>query len=133
MAKNKIMLIDDDQDLLQEFKEALDLSGYDVFAVSDSTVAVAAVLEQAPDLILLDLSMPRKSGFQVAGELRKIPRLKHIPIIAITGFFTEDEHSLLMNICGIKNCIKKPFDLADVIGKVEEILKKKEELWQRKY
>ena len=116
------MIVDDDKECLDELQEALVSVGYEVEAVSDSLLALEAVNRTNPDCILLDLKMPNKSGFRIAGELR---HLKHIPIIAITAFFTKTEHSLLMKVCGIKKCLKKPLSTAEVIEQIEMVLSNK--------
>jgi len=77
-----------------------------------------------PDVILLDLKMPQMSGFQVADELRHLSEVSHIPVIAMSAFL-KDEYAALLNICGIKKCLKKPFHPLDVIAQIEEVLAQK--------
>ena len=122
MEKKKIMIVDDDKELLEEFREALTLNGYEVFVVNNASSLPGEVLSAKPDVILLDLKMPGKSGFQVAEEIKQISQVSRIPIIAMTGYFTEREHSLLMNVCGIFKCLKKPFNPSDIIGHIEAAL-----------
>ncbi|MBF0491101.1 MAG: response regulator, partial [Candidatus Omnitrophica bacterium] len=76
-----------------------------------------------PDLIITDLKMKPKSGFQLADELHNSFQTKAIPIIAITGFFTEKEHMLMMKMFGMKHAILKPFNPSDLIAKIESVLK----------
>lgn len=117
----KVMIIDDDKEFLEELKETLELAGYEMIAVNDSNAAVHKALRVKPDVILLDLKMPGKTGFQVADEVRHLSQLKHIPIIAMSGFF-KDEYGPLMNICNIRKCLKKPFLPLDVIVEIEAVL-----------
>jgi len=117
------MIVDDDKECLEELQEILVSVGYEVEAINDSLLVLEAASRTNPDCILLDLKMPNKSGFRVADELR---HLKHIPIIAITAFFNETEHSLLMKLCGIKKCMKKPFNPAEVIEQIEMVLSNKQ-------
>ena len=117
------MLIDDDKDFLKEMSEILKLSGYEVFLFSDSTNATIEAISLKPDLILLDLKMDNKSGFKVADELRLTKATKDIPVIAITGVFTKEEHKLLMKVCNIRESLIKPIKPLDVINKIENILK----------
>jgi len=119
----KIMIVDDNKEFLEELKETLVLSGYEVVAVENADTAMDMATKTYPDLILLDLKMPQKSGFQVADELRHFSELSNIPIIAMTGFF-KDDYGPLLNICGIHKCLKKPFNPLDVITQIEEALKK---------
>jgi CheY-like chemotaxis protein len=123
MANKRVMIVDDDKIFLDELKETLDLSGYEMIAVNDAVSAVDTVCQTAPDVILVDLKMPQKSGFQVAHELMFLShKIGDIPVIAMTGFF-RDGYAALMNMCGIKKCLKKPFSPLDVISEIEEALK----------
>src|SRR5882672_1880870 len=85
----KILIIDDDVELLEEMKEGLTFYNYDVDVVADSGVAVEKVCQVKPNLILLDLKMKPKNGFQIANELQLSSSSSSIPIIAVTGYFTE--------------------------------------------
>lgn len=123
MSKKKVMIIDDDKEFLEELKETLNLNNYEVAAFSDGTSALGMVSRIKPDVILLDLKLKGKSGFQIAYELRRFPKSANIPIIAMTAYFTEKEHTELMDMCGIRTCLMKPFNPLDAIAKIEEILK----------
>lgn len=113
--RKRVMIVDDDDIFLEELKETLEHSGYQTTAISDGEAAVKTAKEETPDLILLDLRMEKKSGFQVASELKG----SHIPIVAMTGYYTRGEHSILMDACRIQACIMKPFNPLDVISKIE--------------
>lgn len=118
--KKKVMLIDDDKEFLEEIRDTLSLSGYDVFPVNDATKVASAVQKIKPDIILLDLKMPKKSGFEVANELRHSSEDANIPIIAMSAFLNEDLLPL-MNICGIQKYLKKPMYPLDLIAQIEEV------------
>lgn len=117
----KIMIVDDDKEFLEELKETLALSGYDMLAVEDPARVLETARLEKPEVILLDLKMPQKSGFQVADELRHFSELSNIPIIAMSAYLKDDYVSLL-NMCGIKRCLKKPFYPLDVIAEIENAL-----------
>src|SRR5277367_1158967 len=118
-SKPLIMIVDDNVELLEELENLLKLGGYDVIAISDGTRVFDAALKNKPDLILLDLKMSPKSGFQIADEARNSLLLKDVPVIAMTGFFTEKQHFLMMKLCGIKTSILKPFRPLNLITKIE--------------
>jgi DNA-binding response OmpR family regulator len=115
----KVMVVDDDKEFLDEINEMLNLSGYETILLSDSRYAFMEVCKVKPDVILLDLKMDGVNGFELADELRSSPETKFIPVIGITGFYTEKEHQLLMRVCGIKQCLIKPFNPLDVIAAIE--------------
>jgi two-component system response regulator ChvI len=125
--KQTVMIIDDDKVLLSELAEALEGSGYLVKPFSEGKAALLAAPRIMPDVILLDLKMDKVSGFQVADKLNCSPKTENIPIIAMTGYFTQDEYSLITRICGMKKCINKPFKMEDIIAEVERILSAKEQ------
>ena len=125
MKKKKIMVVDDDREFLEELKETLSLSGYDAAVFSNGATALKMVRKIKPDIILLDLKMKGKNGFQVADELKRSAETAHIPIIAMTAFYTEKEHTILMDMCGIQTCLIKPFSSLDVISKIEDALKER--------
>ncbi len=114
-----LMLVDDNVELLEELENLLKLGGYDVIATSDGTKVFDIAMKNKPDLILLDLKMSPKSGFQIADEVRNSLLLKDIPVIAMTGFFTEKQHFLMMKLCGIRTSILKPFRPVNLISKIE--------------
>jgi len=118
-TKPRIMLVDDNVELLEELENLLKLGGYDVIAICDGTQVFDVALKNKPDLILLDLKMSPKSGFQIADEIRNSLLLKDVPVIAMTGFFTEKQHFLMMKLCGIKTSILKPFRPLNLITKIE--------------
>ncbi len=118
-VKPLIMVVDDNVELLEELENLLRLGGYDVIALNDGTKVLETAVKNKPDLILLDLKMSPKSGFQIADEARNSPLLKGTPVIAMTGFFTEKQHFLMMKLCGIKTSILKPFRPLNLITKIE--------------
>lgn len=117
------MIVDDDKEFLEEFKETLVLSGYEVIAVNSASSVVDIAQKTKPQLILLDLKMPSKSGLQIAYELKHLPEFESVPIIAMTAFL-KDGHLPFMNICGIQRCIKKPFNPLDIIAQIEAVSEK---------
>jgi DNA-binding response OmpR family regulator len=115
------MIIDDDREFLDELRETLSLAGYEMISVNDANAAAATALKTKPDVILIDLKMPGKSGFQVADEVTRLSGLQDVPIIAMSGYF-KDEYSPFMNVRGIRKCLKKPFNPLDVIVEIEAVL-----------
>lgn len=114
----KVMIIDDDKDFLTEISETLVLVGYEVAAVNDPILAVDKAVMERPEVILLDLKMPKINGFSLAAELRHHSETERVPIIAVTGYF-KDDYLPLMNICGINRYLKKPFNVLEAITQIE--------------
>lgn len=118
-VKPFIIVVDDNVELLEELGQLLKLAGYEVMAISDGARVLDTAQQRKPDLILLDLKMSPKSGFQIADEIRQSATLKDVPLVAMTGFFTEKEHALMMKLCGIKSLIFKPFRPLNLFSQIE--------------
>ncbi len=124
MRKKKIMIVDDDRDFLSELEQALLLSDYELLAVNDSTLALSMARTANPDLIVVDLKMQGLNGFQLADRLKQKAETMDIPVIAMTGYFTREQHWDLMSACGIRDCLKKPFYPQELVTHIEVILQK---------
>jgi CheY-like chemotaxis protein len=122
--KKTILVVDDDRDFLEELEETLRLSGYDIVAVNEALVAVETARVSKPLVVLLDLKMPGKSGFQIADEIKRLPGFQDVPIIAMTAYFKDGPNPLL-DICGFDRYLEKPFYPLDVIACIENVLKEK--------
>lgn len=123
MNGEKIMIVDDNKEFLEELEEMLSLSGYNPLVISDSTAAFRIARRKKPDLILLDLKMAQMNGFDVAQELKQCPETAAIPIVAMSGYFPLEKQAPLLDMSNMKACLKKPFSVTDVISQIEEILK----------
>ena len=119
--KKKILVIDDNIELLEEFKDALIDSGYDVSAVSDGMKAVYAARKTRPDLIILDLKMEPRSGFEIASELKQRKDTASIPIIAMSAFYPKEKDDWLKRFCNISIFLKKPFSPSHIITHIEKL------------
>ena len=116
-----ILVVDDDLDILELLKMNLEPEGYNVRTENNGESAVQSACANPPDLILLDVMMPHKDGFQVIEELKAIKHTKSIPIILLTARGqTEDKVRGLDT--GADDYITKPFDLREVTARVEAVL-----------
>ena len=116
-----ILIVDDDPDILELLKMSLEPEGYNVQTAYDGESAVQNICEDPPDLVLLDVMMPRKDGFQVIEELKAIEHTRNVPIILLTARGqTEDKVQGLDT--GADDYITKPFDLREVTARIEAVL-----------
>ena len=118
MANKKVLVVDNDKEFLSELEETLAMAGYDLIAVLDPRETLETLRGLDIYVALLDLKMPGMSGFELARELSQLPRMKNVPIIAMTGHYSE-EMGPLMRLCGISKCLKKPFFPLEVIASIE--------------
>lgn len=130
MKNKKIAVIDEDKRFLGEIEEVLTGSGYVPVVVSDALCAVDMAVWSKPDVILLELRMPRKNGFELANEINRVFEAKRIPIIAMSAFL-KDELAFLLNLCGINRYLKKPFRPLDLIWAIEDVTEESNQLEQR--
>lgn len=90
MAKKKILMVDDETDYTSITKIFIEDAGdYEVTVVNQGALGYATAKKVKPDIILLDVSMPQVSGYQVADQLGQDPELKDIPIVFFTGVYQE--------------------------------------------
>ena len=120
MRNKKIVIIDHDKKALGDLHGILTAVGYLPVVVNDAPLAVDIAIRSQPDVILLELKMPFKNGFEMADEINRVFVADKIPIIGMSAFF-KDEFAFLLNLCGIDRCIKKPFHPLDVIWAIENV------------
>jgi two-component system alkaline phosphatase synthesis response regulator PhoP len=120
MAKY-VLIVDDAPNIVLSLEFLMKKEGYGVQSVSNGEEAMQIIAEKAPDLILLDVMMPRKDGYQVCQELRANPSWKNIKIIMLTakGRDVEREKGLAL---GADDYITKPFATQEVVEKVRSML-----------
>lgn len=98
----------------------------DVVAVSDGDEAIAVMDRTPPDIVLADVGMPGRNGYEVAEHIRDTPRLAHIPIVLLTGAF-EPIDQAKAKAAGCDGVLAKPFEPQLVIGRVKELLSKQKQ------
>ena len=116
-----ILIVDDDLDILELLKMNLEPEGYNVRTANDGESAVQSACANPPDLILLDVMMPHKDGFQVIEELKNIKDTKNVPVILVTARGQTEDKVLGLDT-GADDYITKPFDLREVTARVEAVL-----------
>lgn len=121
------MIVDDDKEFLDEIKGMLELCEYEVKAFSNEDELLFAAFAEKPDVILLDLKIEGGSGFKIADELRRNGKTKDIPIIAITGIYTEDGHMEVIKSFGFLKRLIKPVNPLDIILAIEHAVEIKNE------
>jgi CheY-like chemotaxis protein len=93
----------------------------DVVAVSDGDQAIARLESLPPDIVLVDVGMPGKSGYEVAAYVKQSPKLSHIPVVLLTGAFEPVDEAKAVD-AGCDGVLAKPFEPQLVIGRVKELL-----------
>jgi DNA-binding response OmpR family regulator len=121
MAK-KILVIDDEPELVKAITVRLQASGYEVIFAYDGQEGIDKAEEIKPDLILLDIIMPKKDGWEVCKNLKSNPTTKGIPILICTASGQRDLEKRC-TAAGADEVIKKPFETAELLELVNKLLR----------
>jgi len=122
MTKN-VYVIEDNEKNMKLFKAILNLiPNIQIFTETQGDSGLELIKSGNPDLIILDIQLPKLSGIDITKELRKIERFKSIPIIAVTSFAMKGDRERILK-AGIDQYISKPIKVQEFREKVTEILK----------
>jgi DNA-binding response OmpR family regulator len=121
MAANRtILLVDDDAEVVETIRAVLEHRGYRILTARDGNAGLAVAERENPDLIVLDMMMPKKSGFLVLEKLRTRPG-GMIPTIMITAN-EGSRHRAYAEFLGVRDYIRKPFAVEKLVRSIEKIL-----------
>jgi diguanylate cyclase (GGDEF)-like protein len=123
--KNKILVVDDVAVNVQLLTTYLTSVGYEVFTARDGQEALDKVIETQPDLILLDVMMPKLNGFEVCERLKTDPTTKIIPVIMVTAL-NEIEDKIKATEAGADDFVSKPFNKLELLTRVKSLLRIKQ-------
>ncbi len=123
--KNKIMIVDDEKDSIECLAKWFSGNEFEICSASDGAEALKEVKVQKPDLIILDIVMPNKDGFDVARELKGDPKFRSIPIIMLTAKH-DSRHKVEGFNIGVDDYVTKPFDFDEVDARIRAMLRKRE-------
>jgi len=122
---NKILIVDDEKNILLVLKKALQSTGYQVSTASDGVEALDKASEISPDLILLDIVLPKLNGFMVYEALKEEPKTEDIPVIFISAK-SEEEDIRKAEELGAKDYLVKPIKQKELLDTVQSVLKEGE-------
>lgn len=123
MSKKRILVVDDEVDLVETVRFSLELEGYEVLTAYNGEEALNQARKESPELILLDLMLPKLDGYKVCRLLKFDERYKHIPILMLTAKTQEKDRAIGMET-GADEYITKPFDMDELMKKVKNYLNK---------
>ena len=123
-GKPVILVADDDPEILGMLALRLSKKGYDVLEASDGVQTLAVARDKKPDLIVLDVMMPGKNGWEVARELRTDESTRNIGIVVLTAI-GERMNEMTSPLYGADDYLDKPFEFAELEKKIEHTLDKR--------
>lgn len=116
-----ILIVDDEPNIVISIEYLMKRSGYQVSIAYDGQEALDYLSVNTPDLMILDIMMPRKNGFEVCEQVRKDERLKDLPILMLTAKGREAEMNKGLSL-GANAYITKPFSTHDLVERVRSLL-----------
>ena len=123
-SKSTVLVVDDSVTVRKVTSRFLERQGFNVAVAKDGIDAIEILQDTTPDMILLDIEMPRMDGFEVATQVRHNKRLQHIPIIMITSRTGEKHRERALEI-GVNDYMGKPFQEQELLSKIQQILGQK--------
>jgi chemosensory pili system protein ChpA (sensor histidine kinase/response regulator) len=121
IEKLVVMVVDDSITVRKVTTRLLERHGYNVVTAKDGMDALAQLQDFVPDMMLLDIEMPRMDGFELATHIRNDERLRHIPITMITSR-TGDKHRERANQIGIEHYLGKPYQEHELLDKIQYLI-----------
>jgi len=120
LAQQRILLVDDDVEIIESLKVALTAKGYEILIARDGNQGLAMAERENPALVILDMMMPKRSGFLVLEKLRRTQKdpMRVIMITANEG----SRHKAYAEMLGVDDYIRKPFAMDRLIESVERLL-----------
>jgi DNA-binding response OmpR family regulator len=120
VAAKRILLVDDDAEIIESLRLALEAQSYEVLVARDGNQGLALIERENPDLIILDMMMPKRSGFLVLERLKRLGEKKS-RIIMITAN-EGNRHKAYAEMLGVDDYVRKPFPMDRLIQSVQRLL-----------
>lgn len=118
----RVLVVDDEPDLLDLVQLDLELSGYDVLVASDGLQALERLRSDRPDVVVLDVMMPRMDGWQVLATMRDDEELHDVPVVMLTALSSEIDR-IRGHLSGAIRYVTKPFEVAALLDTVADVLR----------
>jgi two-component system, OmpR family, response regulator VicR len=124
MADNlkRVIYIEDEQEMIDLVRLILSRKGYEVLGANGGRKGLQLVIDQLPDLVLLDLMMPDMDGWEVYQQMKANDTTRQIPVIVITAKAQSIDKVLGLHIAKVDDYISKPFSPQDLLDSVEKVL-----------
>lgn len=125
ISKNKVLIIEDDDHVSKVYDIKLKMEGIDTFIARDGEEGVKVCIAEKPDLVLLDLMLPKKDGFEVLEELKKDSSgCKHVPVIILSNLGQQSDREKAEKLGATEYLVKADIKIADIVEKVKSYLNK---------
>ncbi|MBX4187075.1 MAG: response regulator transcription factor [Candidatus Doudnabacteria bacterium] len=129
--KTKVLIVEDEEILLTALSEELKQEGFDAIGAPDGMEGVAKAASEKPDLILLDLVMPKLDGIGALKQLKESDETKSIPVVILTNLSDYDKVSEALALGAMDYLVKANYRLEELVAKIKTVLHRKEEMPKR--
>lgn len=116
----RILVVDDEPGIIRALQASLEANGFETLAATDGSEALEAIDKELPDLLILDIIMPKMDGFEVC---RRVRQLSEIPIIMLSARKSEEDKVQCLNL-GSDDYISKPFSMNELVARVKAVLRR---------
>ncbi len=121
MDKKRILIVDDEEDIVETIQFGLELEGFECLVANDGEEALLKAKRENPDLILLDIMLPKINGYKIARLLKFDESYKHIPIIMLTARAQQTDIELGEET-GADEYVTKPFEMDELVNMIRKYL-----------
>ena len=121
MSDRRVLLIEDEPNIIEAIRFILSRDGWRVDTHSDGETALEAVRSRAPDLVILDVMLPNRSGYDILNDLRNLAETADIPVLMLTARGQKKDRELAEKL-GVNRFMTKPFSNADILATVRELV-----------
>jgi len=125
VIKKRILVIEDDRDIVELVRYNLEKDGYQVLTATDGALGMAQVKKSPPDLLVLDLMLPKLSGLEICKEIRRDAALNRLPILILTARGEEADRVVGLEL-GADDYVTKPFSPREFVARVKALLRRTE-------
>jgi len=122
MEKKKLLVVEDEVVLNKALQDFLTFEGFDVTVAFDGEDGIKKTFSEKPDLVLLDIILPKKDGYEVIKELKSSSETKNIPIILLTNLGSVNDVEKALNLGATTYLVKADYKLEEITQKIKEVL-----------
>ena len=117
----KLLIVEDDPLILRMYEEAFSFRKYEVAIADNGQDGLAKAGKEQPDMILLDIMMPKMNGLEVLKQLKQDPKLKMVPVVMLTNLSGDDDIETAMSLGAVKYITKVDHTPTEIVHEVEEV------------
>jgi DNA-binding response OmpR family regulator len=122
-SKSRILIVDDEMDLVSVLRMGLEIEGFEVIEAMDGEEGLRRARQDRPDLMVLDLMLPKMDGYKVCRALKFDERFRNLPILILSARSGDADRKLALEM-GADQFVTKPYEMADLVSKIRQHLQR---------